>query len=146
MPPLEPVDERLQLAMQRVLLATLPGMLALFWLYGWGVLINLVLAAVGALAAEAAVLKLRKRSLKPSLSDGSALVIETGSGKPCRSVATAIVVACCRERRTPTLANVRERLFRSPDRDPGRMRRMPGAGRGVARGRRGSRPLFRARG
>jgi electron transport complex protein RnfD len=52
-------------------------MLALFWLYGWGVLINLVLAAVGALAAEAAVLKLRKRSLKPSLSDGSALVSAT---------------------------------------------------------------------
>ncbi|PTT99704.1 electron transport complex subunit RsxD [Pseudomonas sp. HMWF031] len=77
MSPLEPVDERLQLAMQRVLLATLPGMLALFWLYGWGVLINLVLAAVGALAAEAAVLKLRKRSLKPSLSDGSALVSAT---------------------------------------------------------------------
>ncbi|KAB0497062.1 RnfABCDGE type electron transport complex subunit D [Pseudomonas moorei] len=77
MPPLEPVDERLQQAMQRVLLATLPGMLALFWLYGWGVLINLVLAAVGTLAAEAAVLKLRKRSLKPSLSDGSALVSAT---------------------------------------------------------------------
>jgi electron transport complex protein RnfD len=77
MSPLEPVDERLQQAMQRVLLATLPGTLALFWLYGWGVLINLVLAAVGALAAEAAVLKLRKRSLKPSLSDGSALVSAT---------------------------------------------------------------------
>jgi electron transport complex protein RnfD len=77
MSPLEPVDERLQQAMQRVLLATLPGMLALFWLYGWGVLINLVLTAVGALAAEAAVLKLRKRSLKPTLSDGSALVSAT---------------------------------------------------------------------
>jgi electron transport complex protein RnfD len=74
---LEPVDGRLQQAMQRVLLATLPGMLALFWLYGWGVLINLVLAAVSALAAEAAVLRLRKRSLKPTLSDGSALVSAT---------------------------------------------------------------------
>ncbi|WP_247257390.1 RnfABCDGE type electron transport complex subunit D [Pseudomonas moorei] len=77
MSPLEAVDERLQQAMQRVLLATLPGMLALFWLYGWGVLINLFLAALGALAAEAAVLKLRKRSFKPSLSDGSALVSAT---------------------------------------------------------------------
>jgi electron transport complex protein RnfD len=77
MSPLEPVDERLQQAMQRVLLATLPGMLALFWLYGWGVLINLVLAAASALVAEAAVLKLRKRSLQPTLSDGSALVSAT---------------------------------------------------------------------
>lgn len=36
MSPLDAVDERLQQAMQRVLLATLPGMLTLFWLYGWG--------------------------------------------------------------------------------------------------------------
>ncbi|MHA6125527.1 RnfABCDGE type electron transport complex subunit D [Pseudomonas fluorescens group sp. PF-1] len=77
MSPLDTVDERLQQAMQRVLLATLPGMFALFWLYGWGVLINLVLAAVSALAAEAAVLKLRKRLLQPTLSDGSALVSAT---------------------------------------------------------------------
>ena len=77
MSPLDAVDERLQQAMQRVLLATLPGMLTLFWFYGWGVLINLVLAAVSALAAEAAVLKLRKRSLQPTLSDGSALVSAT---------------------------------------------------------------------
>jgi electron transport complex protein RnfD len=74
MPPLESVDLRLQQAMKLVLLATLPGMLALFWLYGWGVLINLILAGASALAAEAAVLRLRKRALKPTLSDGSALV------------------------------------------------------------------------
>ena len=44
MPALEPVDDRLQQAMQRVLLATLPGMLALLWWSGWGVLVNLLLA------------------------------------------------------------------------------------------------------
>lgn len=77
MPPLESMDERLQQAMKLVLLATLPGMLALFWFYGWGVLINLVLAGIGALAAEAAVLRLRKRELAPTLSDGSALVSAT---------------------------------------------------------------------
>jgi electron transport complex protein RnfD len=77
MPPLESVDERLQQAMKLVLLATLPGMLALFWLYGWGVLINLLLAGIGALAAEAMVLRLRKRDLEPTLSDGSALVSAT---------------------------------------------------------------------
>lgn len=77
MPPLESVDLRLQQAMKLVLLATLPGMLVLFWIYGWGVLINLMLASFGALATEAAVLRLRKRPLKPTLSDGSALVSAT---------------------------------------------------------------------
>ena len=77
MPPLEAVDERLQQAMKRVLLATLPGLLMLFWLYGWGVLFNLLLASVSALAVEAAVLQLRRRPLKTTLSDGSALVSAT---------------------------------------------------------------------
>ena len=77
MSPIEPVDERLQQAMKLVLLATVPGMLVLFWLYGWGVLINLILAGVTALAVEAAVLQLRGRALKPTLSDGSALVSAT---------------------------------------------------------------------
>lgn len=74
MPPLEPPDERLQQAMKQVLLATVPGILVLFWLYGWGVLINLILAGGTALAVEAMVLKLRKREVRPVLSDGSALV------------------------------------------------------------------------
>jgi electron transport complex protein RnfD len=77
MPPLEAVDERLQQAMKRVLLATLPGLLVLFWLYGWGVLFNLLLASFSALAVEAAVLQLRRRPLKTTLSDGSALVSAT---------------------------------------------------------------------
>ncbi|WP_448725069.1 RnfABCDGE type electron transport complex subunit D [Pseudomonas farris] len=77
MSPLESVDERLQQAMKFVLLATVPGMLMLFWLYGWGVLINLILAAATALAVEAAVLQLRKQPVKPTLSDGSALVSAT---------------------------------------------------------------------
>lgn len=77
MSPLESVDERLQQAMKLVLLATAPGMLMLFWLYGWGVLINLILAAATALAVEAAVLQLRKQPVKPTLSDGSALVSAT---------------------------------------------------------------------
>ncbi|MHC8363632.1 RnfABCDGE type electron transport complex subunit D [Pseudomonas sp. LS2P72] len=77
MPLLEPVDERLQQAMKLVLLATVPGMLVFFWLYGWGVLINLILAGVTALAVEATVLRLRKLALKPTFSDGSALVSAT---------------------------------------------------------------------
>ncbi|MCP1483100.1 electron transport complex protein RnfD [Pseudomonas chlororaphis] len=77
MTPLEQPDERLRQAMQRVLLATLPGLLALFWLFGWGILINLLLACASALAVEAAVLRLRQGPLRPFLGDGSALVSAT---------------------------------------------------------------------
>ncbi|AZD37782.1 Electron transport complex protein RnfD [Pseudomonas chlororaphis subsp. aurantiaca] len=77
MTPLEQPDERLQQAMKRVLLATLPGLLALFWLFGWGILINLLLACASALAVEAAVLRLRQWPLRPFLGDGSALVSAT---------------------------------------------------------------------
>jgi len=77
MSPLEPVDDRLQQAMQRVLLATVPGILLLLWFSGWGVLFNLLLACTSALAVEAAVLRLRGYPLKPALSDGSALVSAT---------------------------------------------------------------------
>ncbi|MBB1611572.1 RnfABCDGE type electron transport complex subunit D [Pseudomonas protegens] len=73
----ETVDPRLRQAMQRVLLATLPGLLVLLWLYAWGPLLNLLLAASGALAMEALVLFLRRRPLQPALSDGSALVSAT---------------------------------------------------------------------
>lgn len=77
MSPREAPDDRLQQAMKRVLLATLPGLLALFWFYGWGVLINLILAASSALLIEAGVARLRRQPLQPTLSDGSALVSAT---------------------------------------------------------------------
>lgn len=67
-------SNRTQKVMQQVLLATLPGVLALTWLYGIGPLINLVWAGAVALGAEAAVLSLRKRPVRFFLSDGSALV------------------------------------------------------------------------
>jgi electron transport complex protein RnfD len=77
MSPLETPDNRLQQAMKLVLLATLPGLLALFWLYGWGVLINLLLTIVTALMVEAGVARLRRQPMQPTLSDGSALVSAT---------------------------------------------------------------------
>ena len=49
MSPLEAPDDRLQQAMKLVLLALLPGLLVMFWWYGWGVLINLVLAVATAM-------------------------------------------------------------------------------------------------
>ncbi|MGV8918681.1 MAG: RnfABCDGE type electron transport complex subunit D [Pseudomonas sp.] len=71
------LSDRLQKTMAVVLLATVPGALTLLWFYGWGVLINWLLAASTALAVEAAVLRLRHQPVKASLSDGSALVSAT---------------------------------------------------------------------
>jgi electron transport complex protein RnfD len=75
--PLETASERLQKTMSLVLLATVPGALTLLWFYGWGVLINWLLAAGTALAVEALVLKLRQQPVAAALSDGSALVSST---------------------------------------------------------------------
>jgi electron transport complex protein RnfD len=77
MSPIETPDNRLQQAMKLVLLAALPGLLALFWWYGWGVLVNLLLAIVAALMVEAGVARLRQQPIQPALSDGSALVSAT---------------------------------------------------------------------
>lgn len=55
-------------------LALFPAIIALVYYFGTGVLINIVLAIVVALASEALMLKLRQRPIKPYLSDGSALV------------------------------------------------------------------------
>ncbi|UVJ43033.1 RnfABCDGE type electron transport complex subunit D [Pseudomonas sp. LS1212] len=74
---LDPANERLRKAMRLVLLATLPGLLAMLWLFGWGTLFNLLLAAAGALATEAALLKLRQSPVLADVSDGSALVSAT---------------------------------------------------------------------
>ncbi len=60
--------------MLRVLLALVPGIAAYIWLFGTGVLINIVLAMVFALGAEAVMLKLRGRPLLPFLTDGSVVV------------------------------------------------------------------------
>lgn len=60
--------------MQLVLLAILPGLAASLWFFGWGVLINIVLATVTAVACEAAIMTLRKRPVMFYLRDYSAVV------------------------------------------------------------------------
>ncbi len=60
--------------MQQVILALIPGTIAMAWYFGWGILFNLVIAITVALAAEAAMLFARKRPLQPFLSDYSAVV------------------------------------------------------------------------
>ncbi|AHY43915.1 electron transporter RnfD [Stutzerimonas decontaminans] len=65
---------RTQRVMLLVLAATLPGVVALTWLYGAGTLINLAWACLAALGFEAAILKLRQRPVGFFLRDGSVLV------------------------------------------------------------------------
>ncbi|RMF19208.1 MAG: electron transport complex subunit RsxD [Gammaproteobacteria bacterium] len=65
---------RTQTVMLTVILATFPGILAQIWFFGWGNMIQIALACVTALAAEAAILKLRKRPVGFYLNDGSALL------------------------------------------------------------------------
>ncbi|WP_044177054.1 electron transport complex subunit RsxD [Phytobacter massiliensis] len=57
-----------------VVLATLPGIAAQFWFFGWGTLIQLILGIISALAAEALVLRLRKQQVSAILADNSALL------------------------------------------------------------------------
>lgn len=57
-----------------VLMALIPGIVAQFYSFGWGNIINLVLASVFALAIEACCITLRNRPIGFYLKDGSALV------------------------------------------------------------------------
>jgi electron transport complex protein RnfD len=60
--------------MFKVLLALVPGITAYVWIYGGGILVSLTLATLTALAAEALLLKIRQRPVKPYLMDMSAVV------------------------------------------------------------------------
>lgn len=57
-----------------VILATVPGIIALTYFFGWGNLINIVLASITAIACEALILKIRKRPITFFLKDNSALL------------------------------------------------------------------------
>lgn len=63
--------------MRTVILATLPGVAALVYYFGAGVLLNLAIGAVTALACEALAVTLRGRSVAAALGDYSALVTAT---------------------------------------------------------------------
>jgi len=76
-----PRANRVDQVMLQVLLALIPGVLVITWFFGWGLLINCVLAILFATAAEALVLRLRRRPVLPTLGDYSAVV-------------TAVLFAC----------------------------------------------------
>jgi electron transport complex protein RnfD len=65
---------RVDRVMLQVILALIPGILAMTWLFGWGLLINMGLAVTFAVGAEALVMRLRGRPARPALSDLTAVV------------------------------------------------------------------------
>jgi len=67
-------NNSVQTLMFKVLLAMIPGTIAMIVFFGWGVLINIIFASVVALSAEALMLWIRNRPIKPYLTDGSALL------------------------------------------------------------------------
>jgi len=60
--------------MQLVVWATIPGLIALTWHFGWGSLINVILACITAVVSEALFLKMRHRPVGFYLGDYSAVV------------------------------------------------------------------------
>lgn len=60
--------------MRQVLYALVPATIAYVWYFGWGIVIQMLIAAIFALAAEAAMLLARERPLKPFITDFSAVV------------------------------------------------------------------------
>ena len=65
---------RTQQIMKLVLLTALPGVLAQTLFFGWGTIINILWCSLTAVACEALVLTLRKRSVSFYLNDYSVLV------------------------------------------------------------------------
>jgi electron transport complex protein RnfD len=73
-PPYLLKNASVQRVMLQVLAALVPGIAAYVWIFGPVILVQLALATATALAAEAAMLKLRDKPLSLFLSDGSAIV------------------------------------------------------------------------
>jgi electron transport complex protein RnfD len=57
-----------------VIIALVPGTVAMSWYFGWGILIHMALASGVAVVCEAAILKLRGRPVGPAIGDLSAVV------------------------------------------------------------------------
>lgn len=69
-----PAQNSVARVMREVLLALLPGVACAIAFFGWGILINILLTASVCVLAEAAMLRLRGRPVRATLSDSSALL------------------------------------------------------------------------
>ena len=68
------LPDSVSVMMRHVLLALVPGIACATWVFGWGIIINCLLASLAAVAAEAGMLAARRRPAGTALLDGSALV------------------------------------------------------------------------
>lgn len=73
-PPFLSASNRVSDHMLQLLMALIPAIAALVWFFGSGILINIALACLAAIAFEAIMLTLRRKPLAPFLTDGSAIV------------------------------------------------------------------------
>jgi electron transport complex protein RnfD len=60
------------MAMLWVIIALIPGAIGMIWFFGWGILINIVLAVITAVACDALAMRLRGRAAMPAVGDLSA--------------------------------------------------------------------------
>jgi electron transport complex protein RnfD len=60
--------------MRMVIYATLPGIIAQWYFFGWGNLIHISLAIITALICEFTILSLRNKNIKSQIFDGSAIL------------------------------------------------------------------------
>lgn len=60
--------------MRQVIYALALGIVAIYSFFGWGVVVQIILAIVAAVATESLFLKIRKRPIVPAISDGSAVL------------------------------------------------------------------------
>ncbi len=72
--PHAPATTSVPIVMRRVLYALAPAAACYTWFFGYGLVLNFLIAAATALVTEGAILKLRGRSTRLALRDGSALV------------------------------------------------------------------------
>ena len=68
------IQQKTSSLMRFVIYATIPGILAQWYFFGWGNLIHIALAITTALVAEFFVLSLREKNIKHQLLDGSAIL------------------------------------------------------------------------
>ncbi len=68
------VQSKTSALMRLVIYATIPGILAQWYFFGWGNLIHIGLACLSAFVAEFFILSLRKHDIKNQMLDGSALL------------------------------------------------------------------------
>ena len=61
-------------AMRELLVALVPGLIALCYVWGWGIIVNIMVAVIVAVMSEALILKLRNITVLPVLQDYSAVV------------------------------------------------------------------------